>query len=237
MRLPATILAGLVLAAPVSALAQGPEQIDQLEPGEGEWQAEYFGTFGPGGGREHALEAMFGLTGRLAVGGEVEAEYSDGELVFDTLGLKALYRFTRDDAPVALGLQGQFGFDDRAALAQAEARLIAEVGSNQWWAQGNVMVRRSSDKGASATRLAYAWSAQRALGDHAWLGIEGSGQSAPLWGGGGASADHGQFAGPSLTFEWPVSGDREIELGLAWFRRVGGAGPRDSARLFVQISF
>jgi hypothetical protein len=237
MRRPAIVAAALAFGFPAIAFAQGPEQIDQLEPGDGEWQAEYFGTFGPGGDREHALEAMFGLTGRLAVGVELEAEYSNGALSFDTVGLKALYRLTRDEAPLALGLQVQLDFDSGAALAQAEARLIAEVQSDAWWAQGNVMLRRSSDGSETPTRLAYAFSLQRSLGDHVWLGVEGSGQSAPLWGGGGAGADSGHFAGPSVTVEWQLPGDREIELGLAWFRRVGGAGPRDSARFFVQVGF
>ena len=231
------ILAGLALAFPAIVLAQGPEQIDQIEPGRGEWQAEYFGTFGPGGEREHALEAMFGLTGRLAIGVELEAEYRAGDLAFDTVGLKALYRLTGDDAPVALGVQVQLGFDDRAVLAEAEARLIAEVESDRWWAQANLMLRRSSEDGETATGPAYAWSLQHSLTENAWLGFEGSGQIAPLWQGAGASADEGHFAGPSLTFEWQPTAEREIEIGLAYFRGIGGAGPRDSGRFFIQATF
>ena len=49
----------LLAALPAAVFAGGPEQLDQLEPGKGEWQAEYFGTFGKGE-RDHAVEAMFG---------------------------------------------------------------------------------------------------------------------------------------------------------------------------------
>lgn len=237
MRIAATIMAALAWAAATSAIAQGPEQIDQVEPGRGEWQAEYSGTFGAGGEREHSVEAMFGLTDRLAVGVELEAAYSDGDIAFDTFGVKALYRLTGDDAPVALGVQVQFAFDDRAGLAEAEARLIAAIERGGWWAQGNVMLRRSNEDGEAAARPAYAWSLQYELGEAVWVGIEGSGQLAPLWADAGAGADEGHFAGPSLTFERRPAAGAEIEIGLAWFRRIGGGGPRDSGRVFVQASF
>lgn len=237
MRLPPMILTGLMLCLHGIASAQAPEQIDQLEPGGGEWQAEYFGTFGPGGEREHALETMFGLTDRLAVGVEIEAEYSEGAIAIDTAGLKALYRLTGDAAPVALGLQVQLGFNDHARLAQAEARLIAEVQSDAWWAQANVMFRHSREDGENATGLAYAWSLQHSLGASAWLGLESSGQFAPLWRSAGAGAEAGHFAGPSLTFEWEMQGGNEIEFGLAYFRKIGGDGPPGSGRIFVQLGF
>jgi len=237
MRLAAWALAGLALAAPALALAQGPEQIDQLEPGAGEWQAEYFGTFGPGGEREHALEAMFGLTEALAVGVELEAEVSHGAVAFDTVGAKALYRVTAEDAPVALGLQVQLAFDDRAAMVQAEVRLIAEAQSERWWAQGNVMLRRSREDGETSIGPAYAASLQHQVTDYAWLGIEGSGAFAPLAGERGTNAAPGHFLGPSLTFEWQLAPGPEIEAGFALFRRVGGGGPRTSGRIFIQTSF
>jgi len=237
MRLPAIILAALAFAIPALASAQSPEQLDQLEPGAGAWQAEYFGTFGPGGAREHALEAMFGLNDRLAVGVELEVEYENGGLAFDTLGVKALYRLTGDEAPVALGAQVQLDFDDRAVLAQAETRLIAEVETEAWWGQANVMLRRSRDEGETATGFAYAWSLQHKMGSFAWLGIEGSGQSAALWRSDGASASPAHFTGPSLTIEWQPAGAPEIEVGFAYFRRVGGVGPRDSGRVFIQTTF
>jgi hypothetical protein len=233
MRGRAAPLAALLLAFSAAAAAQGPEQIDQLEPGAGEWQAEYFGIFGPGGQREHALEAMAGLSERVALGIEAQAEYSDGTLVFDTVGVKGLYRISGEASPVGLGLQVQLDFDDRAALVQTEVRLIAEMESGAWWAQGNVMLRLLRDQGATAIGPAYAMSLQHKLGAHAWLGVEGSGQFEPL--SGDTTAAH--FLGPSLTCQWRVSPHAQIELGFALFRRIGGQGPHNSGRVFVQTTF
>ena len=237
MRLAAIILAGLVLAFPPLALAQGPEQIDQLEPGDGEWQGEYYGTFGPGGEREHVLEAMFGLTERLAIGVELEAEYLGGNLTFDTIGPKALYRLTDAGSPVALGIQAQVSLDREGSLAEAELRLIAERQRDGWWAQSNIMLRRSVEDAAGATSTAYAWSLQRSLADRVWLGLESSGQVTLQSTNGQGADEQGHFAGPSLTLEWEPGPDREIEIGLAYFRRLEGSGPKSSGRLFVQMSF
>jgi hypothetical protein len=238
MRLPLAALAGLAIAImPAAAYAEGPEQLDQLEPGAGEWQTEYFGLFGKGGEREHALEAMYGVSDRLAVGLEAEGEVSDGDFAFETLGVKALYRFTDPEAPIGVGLQVQLGFDDEAKLAEAEARLIAEAHKDDWWAQANAMLRRTTEDGASSTGLAYGWSLQHTVADVAWFGLEGSGQSAPLSQDAGASAEHGHFAGPSLTFDLQPSEGTEIEIGFAYLRRLGGDGPSHTGRLFIQLSF
>jgi hypothetical protein len=227
----------LLCAAPAAALAQGPEQLDQLEPGAGEGQAEYFATIGPDGEGEDALEGMFGINARFAVGVEIEAEREGGALAFETIGVKALYRLTDDEAPVAVGLQAQLSFDDRARLVEGEARLIAEAKPGAWWLQANAMLRRSGGDEPAATRLAYALSLQRAVTSFAWLGVEASGQSAPLSADTGASAGPGQFAGPSLTLEWEPSEAFEVEIGLAYFRRIAGEGPAGAGRLFVQLSF
>lgn len=241
MRLAAAILTGLLLGAPAAVLAQGAEQLDQLEPGPGEWQAEYFATHGSGDAGGHALEILYGLAGPLAVGVEVEAEYEGGGLRLETIGVKALYRFTADDAPVGIGVQLGVGVDGHAALAEIEARLIVEARGESWWAQANVMLRREGRGEEAEAGLAYAASLQHALGDIAWLGIEASGRSAPIWrhaaAGAGTEAAPGHRAGPSLTFDLEPAPGREIELGLAYFRRIAGEGPRDSGRLFVQLSF
>jgi hypothetical protein len=238
MRLAAAILAGLLLGAPAAILAQGPEQLDQLEPGPGEWQAEYFATHGSGDAGEHALEILYGVGGPLAVGVEVEAEYESGGLRLETIGLKALYRFTAAEAPVGVGLQLGLGVDGHAALAELEARLIVEARGESWWAQANVMLRREGRGEEAEAGLAYAASLQHAIGGIAWLGIEASGRSAPVWRASvGAQAGEGHLAGPSLTFDFEPAPGREIELGLAYFRRIAGEGPRDSGRLFVQLSF
>ena len=54
---------------------------------------------------------------------------------------------------------------------------------------------------------------------------------------GANQGERGIAAGPSLTFDFEPAPDREIELGLAYFRRIAGEGPRDSGRVFVQLSF
>lgn len=238
MRLVAAILAGLLLGAPTAILAQGPEQLDQLEPGAGEWQAEYFATHGSGDAGEHALEILYGVGGPRAVGAEVEAEYEGGRLRLETIGVKALYRFTGDDAPVGVGLQLGLGVDGQAALSEIEARLIVEARGESWWAQTNVVLRREGRGDEAEASLAYAASLQHALGEMAWLGIEASGRSAPIWRASGeAQAARGHLGGPSLTFDLEPAPGREIEIGLAYFRRIAGDGPRDSGRLFLQLSF
>jgi hypothetical protein len=231
------LTACLLCAIPAAAASQGPEQLDQLEPGLGEWQAEYFATIGRRGQGAHAIEAMWGVSGRLAVGFEVEAEYEDGALAFETLGAKALYRITRDGAPVAMGVQLQLGFDSDARLAEAEARLILEAQSESWWAQGNLMMRRSSDDQGGVAHFAYAFSLQHALAEFAWFGVEASGQSAPLWGDAGRPAEDGHFAGPSLTFEWEPLRGRELEIGIAYLHRLQGEGAGATGRIFAQLTF
>jgi hypothetical protein len=237
MRAWPVLAACLLCAVPAAAAAQGPEQLDQLEPGRAEWQAEYFATVGPDGEGQHATEGMFGLSDRLAVGVEVEAEYQDGRLTFETLGPKLVYRFTDGGAPIAMGMQVQLGFDPDARLAEAEARLIMAAENDNWWAQGNLMLRRLDGGQGAATNLAYAWSLQHAVTTFAWFGIEASGQSAPLWGGVPATDEHGHFAGPSLTFEWEPSAGHELEIGFAYLHRIGGEGARGTGRVFAQLTF
>jgi hypothetical protein len=230
------LLLGVLLASPAAA-ADGPEQLDQLEPGAGEWQAEYFAGIGRDGDGGHAIEAMLGLSDRVALGFEIETELADGRLAFETFGPKLLYRLTDREAPVAMGLQLQLGFDEHARLAEAEARVIVEAESDSWWAQGNFMARRRSDGRDAASSLAYAGSLQHAVGEFAWFGIEASGQSAPLSGEAAAADERGHFAGPSLTLEWKHAADRELEVGIAYLHRLGGEGAGGSARLFVQFTF
>lgn len=236
MRAWLVLTAGLLCAVPAAATARGPEQLDQLEPGVGEWQAEYFATIGRDAEGGHAIEGMFGVSDRLALGVEVETGYEDGRLTFETLGPKLLYRFTDDDAPLAMGVQVQLGFDAHARLAEAEARLIVAARTDAWWAQGNLMLRRSRDGQAAPTNLAYSWSLQHAVTRFAWFGIEASGQLTPL-GGGRPADDYGHFAGPSLTFDLAPAAGHELEIGISWLHRIGGAGPRGTARIFAQLTF
>jgi hypothetical protein len=216
------------------AYAQEPEQVEQLEPQKDAWQAQYFGTFGDrdGESRGHAVEAMFGVSDRLALGFEVEAEHGQGGFALEGLGPKLLYRVTRNGAPIGLGVQIQAGLGKGASLKEAEVRLIVEQKNERWWTQWNGMLRRSNEEGLVETRVAYAWSIQRSVAGISWLGVEGSGSSRPLT---GATSEHGHFFGPSLTFDIEDASGREIEFGLAALKQIGGDGSRDALRLFIQL--
>ncbi len=219
-----------------AAKAAGPEQLDQIEPGRGEWQAEYFGTFSKADENEQALEAMYGISDKVAVGIELEAERSDNGLAFDTLSAKALYRLTPPDAAIGAGLQLQAGFDDHASLAEVEARLLVEAQSDRWWSQANLMLRRSREESRSGVSGAYAWSVQRSIVKGAWLGAEGSGQVGRTSCDGDGCEHGGHFIGPSLTFE-VEHGAGETEIGLAAMRSISGGDAHTVARLFVQLTF
>jgi hypothetical protein len=229
-------LSGIAAFSSVPAFAQEPEQVEQLEPGAGEWQAQYFGTFGKSDGRGHAIEAMLGISARLAVGIELEAQAADSGLSFESFGPKLLYKFTAEDAPVGIGVQLQVGVSERASLEEAEARLIAERKDKRWWSQINGMIRRSGGDGEEGTVLAYAWSLQHALGGISWLGVEASGVS-PVGSDSGGASEGGHFIGPSLTCEIETAPGREVEVGVAALRRISGDGSRNALRLFVQFGF
>jgi hypothetical protein len=220
----------------VPVVGQEPEQVEQLEPRAGEWQAQYFGTFGQSDGHGHAIEAMVGISARLAVGIELEAETEERCLSLESFGPKLLYRITGEDAPVGIGLQVQVGISERALPKEAEVRLIAERKDQRWWSQFNSMIRRSGVDGHASTRVAYAWSLQHGLGQLSWLGVEASG-ALPAGGDGSAAFEGGHFIGPSLTFEIEPAPEREVEVGVAALRRIGGGGSRNALRLFVQFCF
>lgn len=232
------LLFASAIGIPQIVMAQSPEQLEQLEPDDGEWQAEYYGTFGStkGAERSHSVELYHGIAPGLAIGAEVEAEADGGKLSFDELMLAAIATLRDDDdRGPGLGVMASAGFDRQLNLSGLEARLIIEQESDTWWWQGNVMLRRQLGDNRG-TMLAYGWSLQRAVANNVWLGFEGSGQAARL-AGFAAGAERGQFVGPSLTAEIKTGKNSEIELGLAAFRRVAGDGPRQTVRLFVQAGF
>ncbi|MDB5698082.1 MAG: hypothetical protein JWN69_886 [Alphaproteobacteria bacterium] len=144
-------------------------------------------------------------------------------LVFDTVGVKGLYPISGEASPVGLGLQVQLDFHDRAALVQTEVRLIAEMESETWWAQGNVMLRLLREEGGTAIGPAYAMSLQHKLGANAWLGVEGSGQFEPL--SGDDTAAH--FLGPSLTLSVARESPRSGRAGLCPVPEDWRAGPTE----------
>lgn len=158
-------LSGFLTATAVPALAQGgPEQLDQIEPGAGEWQAEYFGAFGGDG--EQAVEVLAGVSDRLALGGELEMEGPRDGLRLDSLSLTALYRVSDPEAqPVGFGIEVQASIGRDARIAGAEARAIVEVRRRGWWAQADAILRQSREDHRQGTGTAYGASIQRSLGD------------------------------------------------------------------------
>jgi hypothetical protein len=181
---------------------------------------------------------MVGLSNTLALGIEVEGEYSNGDLLFDTVAAKALYRLTPKDAAIGAGIQLQVAFDDDASLAEVEARLIVSAQSETWWSQANAMLRRSTEAGRTDINGAYAWSVQRSILKNAWLGLEGSGQvGRRSCEDGECESDSGHFVGPSFTLEVEHGGGSETEIGLAALRGLARKESDYIVRLFVQTTF
>lgn len=221
------------------AFAQSPEQLEQLEPGKGEWQLEYFGLFGRGAEeREHSLQLTTGVTDRLVIGAELEASWANGVLTVENIVPSALYRISDpDDHPIGVGLKIQTGIDRHARLTGAEARLIVEKRSSRWKAQADLILRNTRDDGASATSMAYGWALNRAVTNCFWLGLEGSGQAARLSGSEDLAPAGAHFLGPALTYQLGLSESRDTEIGIAYLARVTGTGPAGTARLFIQLEF
>jgi hypothetical protein len=187
--------------------------------------------------RQHSAEAFYGITDRIALGVEVETEAEDGDLKYGEAGVSLLYKLNEaGEGELGTGVMLSARVDGDGTLSEAEARFIAEQQNDTWWGQANVMLRHSNEDGEKGELLAYGWNLSRSVADQLWLGLEGSGQVAKL-GGFDGGFEKGHFAGPALTYEWEPSEDTEVEFGLAWFRALGDEGPRNTGRLFVQVSF
>lgn len=233
-RMTRALVATLVALWPLPAVA-GPESLDQLEPGAGQWQAEWLGDFGGDG--EQGLELLVGLTDQLVIGAEAEFEGPGDGLVFEEASAIALWRFVDpEDAPVGLGLMGEVAIDRGGRLSGLEARGIVEVQNDRWWLQGNAILRHAREPGESGTGIAYSASAQRSVGG-VWLGIEASGQAVRLGGDPEMAPTGNHYAGPSVTFEHEFSEESEVEIGLAWLQRLSGDGAPSGPRVFVQVTF
>lgn len=225
-----------LLAASPTHAQQGPEQLDQIEVQAGEVQAEYYASFGGAGSRD--VEMLVGIDDRVAIGIGAEFEGPRRGLSLETVSLAALFR-TADPAvhSVGFGIKVQAALDRDGHFAGAEARAIVERRRHGWWLQGDLIIlRHTPDDGAQGTDLAYAASAQRALGDRAWLGIEVSGHLARLSAERAPAAQGGHYIGPAAAIELPV-GKAEVEVGLAWLQRLRGDGPNSGPRLFAQFTF
>lgn len=116
------LAAGAIAILPMPSLArQGPESLDQVEPGGGEVQLQWLGDFGGAG--EQGFELLFGLTDELAVGAEAEFEGPRDGLMFEEASAVVLWRIADpDDAPVGLGLMGEVAIDRGGRLSGIEAR-------------------------------------------------------------------------------------------------------------------
>ena len=201
-------------AVPASALASTPEQLEQLEPDGGEWQFEYSTLLGVGSEDEHSFQMLRGISDHLAIGVEVEAEYSAGTLEFEGVAPTVLYRFSDASDRVGVGIAAQVQFDGDLSMVSAEARLIVEKKTRFWWGQGNLIARRVREERGSESVLAYGWGLSRSIGSDLWIGAEGSGGLVRL---------DGHFVGPSFSAELEI-GSSELEIGVAWLHRVSGEG-------------
>lgn len=228
----ALLLAAMLIIPAAAARGNGPEQLEQLEPERGEWQAELHSRFSgsKSEGGQHSLELFRGLSEHVALGVEVEGGWEDGSLQVDEVGAMALARFTdaREDA-VGTGLMVGAAVGSDGRVSEIEARAIVEKITQDWWLQGNAIWRGSQEDGDGSERLAYAWSASRSIARSLWIGLEGSGRIA-------GAAEPGHYAGPALAFELELGG-REIELGAAYLRHFGGEASGGTGRAFVQLGF
>jgi hypothetical protein len=228
------------LLAPLLLLAAGPawaqaEQLEQLEPGAGERQVEYFGGFGGEG--EQSVQGLVGLSDRVALGAEAQFRGPRDGIAFEGVGLVALYRFADpDERPVGFGIEAAASFDRGARLAEVEGRAIVEQRSRRWWTQADAIVRVAREQGRQGTGLAYSAAVSRAAGGGWWIGVEASGQLARIGGDSDLAPEGQHYAGPSVTLERDL-GRRQVELGIAWMQRIAGRGPGSAPRMFVQFTF
>ena len=221
----------LLLVTPAVVLAQGAETVEGLGPDDGDWELEYVGQFGSANGsddeRQHSGQSFYGVTDRLALGGETQLSYRSGPLVdedrlyFDYDSVIAIIRFSDEERdPVGLGLWLQASLDSDGEVARLEARLLAEKKTPRWWAQGNLMLRRVNEEQQEGSYVAYAGRVSHALGTRTWLGVEASGQAVELGGFRRDPLDKGHFEGPALTHEIALGEDDKLHLGVSYLRRL-----------------
>jgi len=239
-------LAALLLFAKPSAAAN-PEQVQDLGAKKGGTALQYVGQLSDAEGtdeaREHSLQLLHGLSDSLALGGELQLGYRGGSdvndgFVVDYGSAIAVLRFSdAEKDAVGAGLWLQAGLDTDGELATLESRFILEKKTDDWWAQGNAIVRRVNDEQEEGTYLAYGARASRSLGKSLWLGIESSGQVARISGFHKQPFDSAVYVGPSLFFEGQI-GQNEGTFGASYLRRVDEHAPlRDVFQLSAEITF
>lgn len=231
------VLPGLLGAS--AAAAQGPQELEQLEPGRNKLQLEYQGLFRPlddDAGSAHSVGASYRVSDRLALGLELEGVRSGARLNLETFALSALYRLTApDDDSLGLGIKLSAGSDFGGKFTESEFRFIAERIGSGWWLQGNLMAQHESEDGYSTTSLTYVANASHTVASNVWLGLEASGDLTRVAGNGEFAK--GQFIGPSACVEVEFGEDRELEIGVVYSARVAGQGPANSLRMFAQLEF
>lgn len=229
----AMLLAAATVGMPMAAHAQGgPEQIEQLEPEAGEWQAQYSGAYG--GADSHGLEIARGVGRHWALGLGGEWEVVAGHLRFEQVSAVALVRLAEaEDHPARLGLMGEVSIDRGGRFAGGELRAIAESQTHHWWLQANLMLRHRREEGEAGSNLAYVVSIQHGPAPF-WYGIEASGRAMRLGGDEDAAPAREHYVGPSITYRRGRTG---LELGVAWLARIAGRGAASGPRVFAQLDF
>lgn len=219
----AAAITGMACTLSSPADAATSERVEQLEPGNGEWQLQLDAQLLGGGGNERVreIELYRGISPRIAIGLELETVHSHGKLEVEGVALAALFNLTGSGERM-VGMIVKVGVDQQAKLAGLESLLIVGMESGGWRTQANLILRYERADGGHQPQLSYAGSLERRVSKHLWLGFEGSGQAWGFGGDGGAS-ETPHFAGPKLTVERELAG-RETEFGIAYVRGLAGAG-------------
>jgi hypothetical protein len=220
-----------LLAAASPALAEGPEQIQGLGPKKGEWVLNYTGQFGSARGtdaaRQHSGQSFYGLSDRVSIGGETALGYRSGPLVeedrlyFDYDSVIALVRFSdAEEDPIGTGFWLQAALDSDGEVARLEARGIVEKKTETFHAEGNVMLRRVNEEAQEGAYIAYAGRLSWSPAHGTWIGAEASGQAARLAGFTREPLEKSHYLGPNIRHEFELGGDKSLELGLSYLRRI-----------------
>jgi hypothetical protein len=238
-----------LLTSVTAGQAQAPERVQDLGPADGKWSLDYAGQFGRTevgrDGREHSGQSFYGLTDRLAIGGETLLTYrrrpgaGRDRLYFSYDSVAAILRFTDPvNSPLGLGVWLQAGLDSDGELARLEARAIAEKKTRRWWTQANLMLRRVNQERAEGTHLAYSARISGAIADGLWLGVESSGQAGRIAGFRRLPFESAYHAGPALLYELPLAARARLRLGATYLRRLDAhTGSSNTVQLSTSIRF
>lgn len=228
----ALFLAAILQPAP--AVAQSPEELEQIEPDEGETQIEIQTLFPSDDADSYEIGIHHGWGERTILGMGIELEREDSGLAVEEVEFAAIRLLGRGAGVFRSAVAVSAAVGRHGGLSDAELRLISESKPGGWWIQGNLMLRHERNEADHATGLAYAANVGRAVSDLAWLGVELSGAFATLQGDPEERNTH--FAGLAGSIEVELAGGRELELGVVQSRRISGHGPLNAVRLFAQFT-